>query len=445
MPPQEGASARRVTRSSSSNKEQNFVTETVVSEPTVIDVTQVAIDDKLYDAAKLASIHPGGELFVRSFAGSDASEAFLSYHRRRFPHAKMTDLLVGRTSARKESKQDDDYLELCVLVEQLLPRNESFAPWHYFVKVAAILGSAVSLEVYMHYNIDYRWQYSAALGFIMALIGLNIQHDANHGAVSRHPSVNRFLGLTQNWIGGSAIDWIHQHVVQHHVNCNDVHDDPDMMGGFLLRLNPTKPLLKHQWAQCMYVFVLLSMFGFNVIVQTILHLLRGKHLRDMSRLLLGYRIIESMTWLCFVARWMVLPVYQTGGAGVLLSIAPMYMVAGYYLSFFFVISHNFDGAEVYDHSQGKNANNSFMHKQAASSSNVGGAFLGIINGGLNYQIEHHLFPRVSHCHYPKIAPLVRAFCLKKGVPYVHFQTISENVVSTVKHLYRLGTQPGKLP
>ena len=58
--------------------------------------------------------------------------------------------------------------------------------------------------------------------------GLNIQHDANHGSVSRNPNVNWLLGLSENWIGGSQINWIHQHVVQHHLHTNDVHLDPDM-------------------------------------------------------------------------------------------------------------------------------------------------------------------------------------------------------------------------
>ena len=62
--------------------------------------------------------------------------------------------------------------------------------------------------------------------------GLNIQHDANHGAISRNPWVNRLLGLTENWIGGSQVNWIHQHVVQHHVHTNDVHLDPDMQVQF---------------------------------------------------------------------------------------------------------------------------------------------------------------------------------------------------------------------
>ncbi len=442
MAPQgESYSPRYTTRSSIQRNRSNDAISAANTDASENGIAphHVAIDDKLYDAMKLAKIHPGGQMFVRSFAGSDASEAFISYHRRRFPHSKMKDLVVGEIKPRKKPENDDEYIELCELVEKMLPKHQSFAPWYYFLKVAVILGSAASLEIYMHWYVDYRWQLSACAGFLMALIGLNIQHDANHGAVSRNAIVNRLLGLSQNWIGGSAVDWVHQHVVQHHVNCNDVRDDPDIMGGFLLRLNPMKPVLQHHWAQCAYVFVLLGMFGFNVVVKSVLHLLTGKHLRNMSALLVPYRIMECLTWLVFVARWVVLPIYQTGSASVMWSIAPMFAVGGYYLSFFFVISHNFDGAALYDHSKGINANNSFLRKQVASSSNVGGSFLCFLNGGLNYQIEHHLFPRVSHCHYPKIAPLVRTFCEKKGIPYVHFPTIADNVYSTVKHLYRMGT------
>ena len=67
--------------------------------------------------------------------------------------------------------------------------------------------------------------------------GLNIQHDANHGSVSRNPNVNWLLGLSENWIGGSQINWIHQHVVQHHLHTNDVHLDPDMASTSYVRLN----------------------------------------------------------------------------------------------------------------------------------------------------------------------------------------------------------------
>merc|ERR1711991_422354 len=87
-------------------------------------------------------------------------------------------------------------------------------------------------------------------------------------------------------------------------------------------------------------------------------------------------------------------------------LAVWYMAGGLYLAFFFVISHSFVGAWLLAH----------------------------INGGLNYQIEHHLFPRVHHSNYHRIAPVVRRVCEQHGIQYVHFPTIWDNVASTFEHL-----------
>jgi fatty acid desaturase (delta-4 desaturase) len=76
--------------------------------------------------------------------------------------------------------------------------------------------------------------------------------------------------------------------------------------------------------------------------------------------------------------------------------------------------------------------------QVVSSSNVGYSWLAFLNGGLNYQIEHHLFPRINHSHYALIAPTVRQFCEEKNIPYVHFPTIGENVRACIKHLMDMG-------
>jgi fatty acid desaturase (delta-4 desaturase) len=151
---------------------------------------------------------------VSAFAGRDATEAFLSYHRRKFPHSKWADSLVGSAASRKDAAVDKDFIELCEIIDKVLPRSKSFAPLSYYIKISCIIFCAVGLEVYIHTTQSYVWYLTALEGFFMALIGLNIQHDANHGAVSRNPTVNRVLGLLQNYIGGSSLDWIHQHVVQ---------------------------------------------------------------------------------------------------------------------------------------------------------------------------------------------------------------------------------------
>jgi len=103
---------------------------------------------------------------------------------------------------------------------------QSFAPWSYYLKAVFIWGTAIGIEVYMHYFAYYKWWLAAICGWFFALIGLlinshslsinafqlglNIQHDANHGALSKNPLVNRFWGLSNNWIGASAVSWVHQ-------------------------------------------------------------------------------------------------------------------------------------------------------------------------------------------------------------------------------------------
>ena len=383
---------------------------------------------------------------MRAFAGFDASEAFLSYHRRRFPHDKMSRFSVGAHRRRKAAEVDSDYLELCELVEKVLPQHKSFAPWSYYVKIVLLLGAAVGLEVYMHWTARYSWQLSALLGLLMAFIGLNVQHDANHGAVSRRPWLNRLLGMSQNWIGGSAIDWIHQHVVQHHVNCNDVEHDPDIAGSDLLRLNPMKPLLAHHVGQHLYFFLMLAMFGASVTHESLRNSITGFHHTRFSSLFSWHRVFETITSLFFFLRWTIIPLYLAPSWYTLASILPMFVTAGYYLAFFFIISHNFVGVQMFHRDDDAGGNGApkgrkggFLYRQVTSSSNVGGAWLCFLNGGLNYQIEHHLFPRIQHSHYPTIAPVVREFCLSKGLPYKHFDTVGQNMLSCVEHLSLLGS------
>ena len=150
-----------------------------------------------------------------------------------------------------------------------------------------------------------------------------------------------------------------------------------------------------------------------------------------------YRNQELATLVVFVLRWFALPVVMTKTSltSTFLNISPLFVVGGYYLSFFFIISHNFEGVHQYQDSK-----ENFLRRQVASSSNVGGHFLCYINGGLNYQIEHHLFPRISHVYYPTIAPVVKEFCLRRGIPYTHFPSVLENVLSCSRHLYTMGTK-----
>ena len=233
------------------------------------------------------------------------------------------------------------------------------------------------------------------------------------------------------------VDWIHQHDVQHHIHTNDIHNDPDIVGNIILRLNPLRPLIGIHGMQHIYVFVLIGVFGFTVIKYSIENVLRAEHHTPMSKLIDNYRYIDIASFALFIFRWFVFPVIQRPTVWTLLNIAPMFVVGGYYLAFFFLISHNFKGVYMFDKTE-PNLDESFLHNQVVTAANVGGAWLAVLNGGLNYQIEHHLFPRIQHSHYAKISPVVRAYCEKKGIPYIHFPTVGDNLQSCVEHLADMG-------
>lgn len=258
---------------------------------------------------------------------------------------------VGTAEPKKTDKHaDKEYLELCNIIEQVLPRHKSFATASYYLKVMCIMGTSIWLELYIHTTGQYKWYLTAPLGLLFALIGLNIQHDANHGAVSRNPLVNRILGLGQNWIGGSAVDWIHQHVVQHHVNTNDVDHDPDIVGNAILRLSTKSPLASIHGFQYLYMFALLALFGLTYISDSFSNATKQFNYVSYSKLIDSTKIFEQGTILAFTARWAILPFILTNSSllSTALNILPLLVVGGYYLSFFFILSHNFEGVHMFD-------------------------------------------------------------------------------------------------
>jgi fatty acid desaturase (delta-4 desaturase) len=193
--------------------------------------------------------------------------------------------------------------------------------------------------------------------------------------------------------------------------------------------------------QNIYVFFLLCFFGITYSVNSMRNALRFGNFTSYSNMLRKYQPVDIAFIALFHIRLTLMPLIrsQSSFVSVVMNVLPLYLVGGYYLSFFFLISHNFEGVHFFDQSRESKSNESFLYAQVVSSSNVGGNILCFFNGGLNYQIEHHLFPRIQHSHYPLIAPYVREFCHVKGIPYVHFPTIWDNVISTSKHLLKMGT------
>lgn len=403
------------------------------------------IDGRYYDTAKLAAIHPGGELMVLLCNGQDGTTIFNSYHRRAFPHEKYTHMLVKESDVDPATKAGihpnhqewDKYFELAEQIKPIIAPTKGFAPTSYFVKVFVLLSLAIYLDLVYPLFYQRTWIVSAFLGWLLGLIGLNIQHDANHGAVSRNPTINRILGLAQDYLGGGSIAWMVSHNTIHHVHCNDLALDVDVdAANPWLRLhNKAKWSFFHHFQQFYFFFLELG-FGPLHILTSCIYLWSKPNARE--EIFDKYRNVSRALTFLTPLRFAVLLVNADSLGDATWQFLVTNCLGGCYLAFFFLLSHNFEGVAKDNIDSLKNC---FVYNQTVTSSNVGYAVLAQFNGGLNYQIEHHLFPRVHHSYYAKIAPVCRKFAEKHGYKYVHFPTVWDNFMSCAVHLSQLGRKP----
>ena len=124
--------------------------------------------------------------------------------------------------------------------------------------------------------------------------------------------------------------------------------------------------------QHIYLFLLIVLFGFNICVESFLNLVKGFHYTKMSALVRGNRLFDGFLSIVFFCRWIVLPIVQCPGSPLtaLLNVTPLFVVGGYYLSFFFIISHNFEGVHMFDGRQQRQEHQTFMYKQGEQASTL---------------------------------------------------------------------------
>jgi len=389
-----------------------------------IEQNQIKIEGIIYNIDDFRKIHPGGQHFIEAFSGLDATLGFNSYHSFRFPHSKMKQYYV---SGIYTDNYDYLYDKLKSSITQQI--KYKYADYTTWLKIWFLLISTFTLEYYCYSN-KYPNILIIILGWLYALIGLNIQHDANHGALSKKPYINRLFGLTQDYIGGSSIDWIIHHIVYHHQYTNQLDMDPDIEPGIMIRLHDKFTQLYIHKKQHIYIWILLLFYGIQEVFKSINNLLYLQYCSDkfpFPKYYSKYTYLSLFFKLWFIYRWIYLP-------DSLITFCILSTTAGSYLSLFFIISHNFYSVKTYTRLDHKN----FLIQQLESSSSINSKLLSFINGGLNYQIEHHLFPGYSHTNYHKISAILKEFCIKHKLKYNGFNYLTDNLVSTSKRLFYLG-------
>lgn len=280
------------------------------------------------------------------------------------------------------------------------------------------------------------------MGFGMAGIGLSIMHDANHGSYSKNENVNKYLGYLINLIGGSSVNWKIQHNVLHHSFTNIDGFDEDISIGKILRFSPHQKRYKvhriqHYYAWFFYCFMTLNWIVSKDFMQLFRYrqmgLLKGQS-RSFSALLTELILSKLFYVFCFIVLPVVLlpvPWWQT-----LIFFFVMHAVASLIVGIIFQCAHVMPTSEFPLPDDKGYLENNFTIHQILTTANFspGNKLFSWFIGGLNYQIEHHLFPNICHIHYRAISAIVKKTTAEFGIPY----NVHSNFFKAVKnHLIML--------
>lgn len=287
------------------------------------------------------------------------------------------------------------------------------------------------------------------MGIGMAGIGMAVMHDANHGAYSRNENVNKWMGLTVNLCGASAFNWKIQHNIMHHTFTNISGYDEDIEDKLILKFNPHTRLKwyhRFQWPLSFLLYGILTLYWVTIkdFVQFRKYIYNGvnKNSRKQNALVLTKIIILKIIYFSVI---LLVPVYAgIPFIAVLAGFLLMHFVSGIILSTIFQLAHTVEGtSHPLPNSEGIIENDWAIH-QLNTTTNFcrGNKFLSWYLGGLNHQVEHHLFFRISHVHYPALSVIVKNTAEEYNIPYLENKTFLQALSSHVRVLRKMGRLPG---
>jgi linoleoyl-CoA desaturase len=282
------------------------------------------------------------------------------------------------------------------------------------------------------------------MGIGTAGIGFGIAHDALHGAYSRRPWINRVLGFSFELAGANGYMWKITHNVIHHTYPNIHGLDEDLEVSPLLRLSPQAKHRPFHRFQHLYAFAAYSMTTlFWVFVKDYKYFLmpdlgpfKGKHHPRSEVVTLFVSKLVYYTYTIVIP----LLVLKVAWWQFAIGFIAMHLTAGAILGVVFQLAHVVEDTEHPTPAPDGLMGNAWMIHQMETTSNfaMGNPILSWYVGGLNHQVEHHLFPKVCSAHYPALAKIVQETAEKHHVPYNHHETLLAAIASHYRTLKRLG-------
>jgi len=285
-------------------------------------------------------------------------------------------------------------------------------------------------------------------GLAASAVGFNIFHDANHGAMSSNHRVNMgWAMLTSSVLGPSRYLWSYKHNVLHHRLTNIHTWDDDLETRGFLRLTPRQHWKRRYCGQHLFVFLL---YAINAIEMVFVK----DFIQYFTLRINSHQRIPAMSTVEKMEFWIAKAIYFTIFVAIPFALLPpgrvvtgflIYEITlGLSLALVFSMAHQVESVD-FPSPQGTppTIGEEWGAHQMRTTANFANFHHGWnwFSGGLNHQIEHHLFPSMSHTHYVAIGRVVRRTADEFGLPYNHFETYGAALHSHYRLLRRLGARP----
>jgi len=334
--------------------------------------------------------------------------------------------------------------------EHNLPKTGN---WRLYLKTLvmfSLLLAPYAIVLFLDLNQWVKLLLAMVMGIGMAGVGMNVMHDGNHGSFSKYNWVNKIMGSSIYILAGNVFNLKVQHNVLHHTYTNIHGHDEDLEAGRILRFT------KHaQWAPHHRFQHLYSVFLYGLLTLNWALFADFSQMKRYIKKKLSYANSKkpALQWIGLILTkmlyffiWIILPIFIFDMAWwkVLIGFVAMHYTAGLILSIVFQLAHVIGEAEMpLPAKDSKQIKHTWAIHQLKTTVNFAtkNRFINWFTGGLNHQIEHHIFPHISHIHYTKIGKIVKKTAREFELPYNEYKTTRSAIFSHFKHLKNMGINP----
>ena len=324
--------------------------------------------------------------------------------------------------------------------------------WRLYHKAVVLIGISTFLYLFLLFA-HYHWSLGLLLSFFLGLAlistAFNVMHDACHKSFSSKKGINRLMGLTMNALGGNAFLWKIKHNVIHHTYTNIDGIDDDIANGIFLRHCPSQPWRPIHRFQHVYMFFLyaISSLVWMLVFDFSKYFSLRIHNTSISRIEFKEHVLFWLSKLLYVFFYAAMPIYFVGWLPWLIGFLVVHVTMGLTMSVIFQLAHVVEKTSFHSASpQQQLMATAWAEHEIRTTANFApnNKILSWFIGGLNYQVEHHLFPTISHIHYPALSRIVKEKCQQFSLPYHSYSSMRSAIASHVRFMKQLGTNAGQV-